>query len=510
MKRKFLPLFLTCALVLSSSMAFAADVNETVEGDALTAVSETQEEAVVEEETQEEVATGEAEEASTPDVLADEGSDDADTDVITDFAAAYKALGTNGNPVSGADVAKLHSEMNWILDIRSHANTMLGHLDGAFCQPLFDEKGLVKRSDDKLAVDFTNFVTSMILKAPTEQDIYVICNSGATGAQAATVLLHKAGIPLSRIHTVTDGAKGLELRYAMLGTDGNAVTGAQAVEAVRNKDIAILDVRSALSYGEGHLKGAISAPLFDNNNNVVSRNDDELAVAFKAMVQNNADLSGKQIYVLCRGGQRGARAATALLAEVGYDVNNIHTITGGASDTTVKANLTYVSDTRVMEAINNGEKNVLILDVRNADLYAKGHLKGSLSLPLFDKDNKLPDDLAKAFSDYVAAHKSDFDGKTIYILCNSGARGAEKATELLSSAGLKEATLRTIEGGAKSELLQANFVTDTKPATTEPAKKPANSKSPKTGDAAPIVPLTVSMFAALCAIIAVGKKKIVK
>ena len=48
MKRKFLPLFLTCALVLSSSMAFAADVNETVEGDALTAVSETQEDAVVE------------------------------------------------------------------------------------------------------------------------------------------------------------------------------------------------------------------------------------------------------------------------------------------------------------------------------------------------------------------------------------------------------------------------------------------------------------------------------
>ena len=57
MKRKFLPLFLTCALVLSSSMAFAADVNETVEGDALTTVSETQEDAVVEEETQEEVVT---------------------------------------------------------------------------------------------------------------------------------------------------------------------------------------------------------------------------------------------------------------------------------------------------------------------------------------------------------------------------------------------------------------------------------------------------------------------
>lgn len=510
MKRKFLPLFLTCALVLSSSMAFAADVNETVEGDALTAVSETQEEAAVEEETQEEVVTGEAEEASTPDVLADEGQTPAPI-VVTDFGKAYEALEGVGAPVSGAKtVEAVANGSAVVLDVRSSVNYKKAHLNGSTNVPVFNDDGsVISTSDDVTAKAFTKYVTDNKANL-AGKDIYIICNSGARGAQAATVLLERAGYSVDKLHTVTDGAKGLELRYAMLGTNGNAVTGSQAVEAVGKKGIAILDVRSALSYGEGHLKGAISAPLFDNNNNVVSRNDDELAVAFKAMVQNNADLSGKQIYVLCRGGQRGARAATALLAEVGYDVNNIHTITGGASDTTVKANLTYVSDTRVMEAINNKEENVLILDVRNADLYAKGHLKGSLSLPVFDKDNKLPDDLAKAFSDYVAAHKSDFDGKTIYILCNSGARGAEKATELLSAAGLKEATLRTIEGGAKSELLQANFVTDTKPATTEPAKKPANSKSPKTGDAAPIVPLTVSMFAALCAIVAVGKKKIVK
>lgn len=508
MRRKFLPLVLTCALLLNSSMAFAADVNETVEGDALTTVSETQEEAVVEEETQEEVVTGEAAEASKPAVLEDEGNGKATSEVITNFDAAYKELGTDGNPVDGKTVAGLNSEVNWILDIRSTANTEIAHLDGAVCIPLFNENGLIKSSADPLAVAFSEFAAK-IKNAPTENDIYVICNSGATGAQAATVLLSRAGIELSRIHTVTDGAKGLELRYAMY-RDGKAVTGEQAVAAVGKDDIKIIDVRSSLEYSKGHLKGAISIPLFDKDNNVVTRNDDQLAKDFTNKVTGNADLAGKEIYVLCRGGQRGARAATALLADAGYDPAKIHTITGGAGNATVAANCTYVSDTRVIEAINNGEKDVLVLDVRNTGLYAKGHLKGSLSLPLFNEKNELPNDLAKAFTEYVAAHKADFDGKTIYVLCNSGARGAQKAIELLSAAGLKDATLRTIENGAKSELIQANFVTDEKPATTEPAKKPANSKSPKTGDAAPIVPLTVSMFAALCAIVAISKKKIVK
>ncbi len=69
------------------------------------------------------------------------------------------------------------------------------------------------------------------------------------------------------------------------------------------------------------------------------------------------------------------------------------------------------------------KRTTLILDVRSTASYTKKDIKGSLSLPLFDKDNKLPDDLAKAFTEYVTAHKADFKGKTIYVLCNSGARG---------------------------------------------------------------------------------------
>ena len=507
MRRKFLPLVLTCALLLNSSMAFAADVNETVEGDALTTVSETQEDAVVEEETQEEVVTEEAKEASTPVALE---NTTPSTITITDFGKAYEALEGVGAAVSGTDTVKAAQDGSAVvLDVRSKVNYKKAHLNGSINVPVFNDDGsVISTSEDATAKAFTEYVTAH--KAEWDgKDIYIICNSGARGAQAATVLLVGAGYySVDKLHTVTNGAKDLQLRYAMLNTDGNPVTGEEAVKAVGSKNIAILDIRATEDYTIRHLKGVISAPVFGPE--VAATDSAEIAQSFLAKVKDNSDLANKEIYVLCYSGNKGAKAATVLLTQAGYSLDKIHTVTGGAMGQDVANASIYISDTFVNDAINNNEEDILVLDVRNAELYAKGHLKGSLSLPLFNEKNELPDDLAKAFTEYVAAHKADFDHKAIYILCNSGARGAEKAVELLSAANLEGTFLRIIEGGAKSELLQANFVTDTKPATTEPAKKPANSKSPKTGDAAPIVPLTVSMFAALCAIVAISKKKIVK
>ena len=148
MKRKFLPLFLTCALVLSSSMAFAADVNEPVEGDALTVVSEEQEEAAVEEETQEEVVTGEAKEnvsvAYSDDETNEPDNGTNNSDVVYDFGKAYAALGTNGNPVSGSDTVKaIGNDSIVVMDVRSTVNYEKAHLDGSINVPVFDANGNV-------------------------------------------------------------------------------------------------------------------------------------------------------------------------------------------------------------------------------------------------------------------------------------------------------------------------------------------------------------------------------
>lgn len=424
--------------------------------------------------------------------------------------------------VSGTDaIAAAKDGSAYIIDVRSSkTQTKTGTLKGSISQSLFDDNNKLDTAEaEALEKAFIKEIPSKITE---DKPIYIICNSGARGAQKATLLLSKLGYNTSikedgKVYTIENGAKGLELLYAMSGTDGNAVDGKTAVAAVGKDDVVILDVRATGNYGSGHLKGSMSTPVF-NANGVAKTTDDQLSKDFtKYVTDNKATLEKKELYLLCNS---GARAATALLKSAGYDLAKVHTITGGAKDADVKAAAIYVSDTHVINKMAD-TKNYLILDVRSTASYTKGHLKGSLSLPLFDKDNKLPDDLAKAFTEYVAAHKADFEGKTIYVLCNSGARGAAKATQLLKEAGITN--VFTIENGAKSEVIQKHFVTD--PVADPDTKKDNNGKdnnknlnngktttaaTTKTGDTAPIAALAVAMLAALGAIIAFGKKKIVK
>ena len=429
--------------------------------------------------------------------------------------------------VSGTDaIAAAKNGSAYIIDVRSSkAQTKTGTLKGSISQSLFDDNNKLDTAEaEALEKAFMEEIPSKITE---DKPIYIICNSGARGAQKATLLLGKLGYNTStkedgKVYTIENGAKGLELLYAMSGTDGNAVDGKTAVAAVGKDDVAILDVRATGNYGAGHLKGSISTPVF-NADGVAKTTDDQLSKDFtKYVTDNKATLEKKDLYLLCNSGASGARAATALLKAAGYDLAKVHTITGGAKNEDVNAASIYVSDTHVINKMSD-TKNYLILDVRSTESYTKGHLKGSLSLPLFDKDNKLPDDLAKAFTEYVAAHKADFEGKTIYVLCNSGARGAAKATQLLKEAGITNIKVFIIENGAKSEVIQKHFVTD--PVADPDTKKDNNGKdnnknqnngktttaaTTKTGDTAPIAALAVAMLAALGAIIAFGKKKIVK
>ena len=462
-------------------------------------------------------------------LLADNGVDKNTIYTITGGAGdetVQSAFVTDGYKfVSGTDaIAAAKDGSAYIIDVRSSkAQTKTGTLKGSISQSLFDDNNKLDTAEAE-ALEKA-FMEKIPQKITEDKPIYIICNSGARGAQKATLLLGKLGYNTSakedgKVYTIENGAKGLELLYAISGTDGNAVDGKTAVAAVGKDDVIILDVRATGSYGSGHLKGSMSTPVF-NANGVAKTTDDQLSKDFtKYVTDNKATLEKKELYLLCNSGASGARAATALLKSAGYDLAKVHTITDGAKDADVKAAAIYVSDTHVINKMAD-TKNYLILDVRSTASYTKGHLKGSLSLPLFDKDNKLPDDLAKAFTEYVTAHKADFEEKTIYVLCNSGARGAAKATQLLKEAGITN--VFTIENGAKSEVIQKHFVTD--PVADPDTKKDNNGKdnnknqnngktttaaTTKTGDTAPIAALAVAMLAALGAIIAFGKKKIVK
>ena len=176
------------------------------------------------------------------------------------------------------------------------------------------------------------------------------------------------------------------------------------------------------------------------------------------------------------------------------------------------------------DAISADKNTVAVLDVRSSVNYDISHLEGSFSTPVFNEDGSIiqtsEDATAKAFTKTVT-NNANFQNKELYLLCNSGARGAAKATQLLKEAGITN--VFTIENGAKSEVIQKHFVTD--PVADPDTKKDNNGKdnnknlnngktttaaTTKTGDTAPIAALAVAMLAALGAIIAFGKKKIVK
>ena len=91
------------------------------------------------------------------------------------------------------------------------------------------------------------------------------------------------------------------------------------------------------------------------------------------------------------------------------------------------------------------DKSAHVLDVREWDNYVKGRVADSMWCPIFPLED---DSLAEAMGTYAKENLSD--GQKIYIICNSGKRGAEKATGVLKEAGIDGSLIYTVEGGAKA------------------------------------------------------------
>ena len=496
MKRNFLTLLLAGALVFSSStVSMAADLTDTEQvptaAEELTAEQENSDQEVIEAEIVEET-NHEAVEA--------ESSVNAVSEIPYQF-------------ISGNDaIAAIGADDVLLLDVRSAGRYAAGHLKGSLSLPVFDENNNLP---EELSTQFTAYVNSN--PAEFQKKIYILCNSGKRGAQRATELLINCGYDNSSIYTIEGGAAGEDIKEHLY----RYVTGEEALNV--GSDTIILDVRAYDKYSAGHLANAVWCPIFPLD-------DATLETQMTVFAKFNLIPSQKQIYLLCNSGSRGAEKATKVLKAAGVDPSKIATIEGGAAGDVIKAQFTaevsyqFVTAEEAVNAVGNA--NILLLDVRSAEKYAAGHLKGSVSVPVFDKDNNLPETLQAQFTAYVNSHRADFL-KPVYILCNSGKRGAQTATKLLNELGIS--SVYTIQGGAANEVIQKNFVTadtevkpETKPEVkpepkpeTKPEVKPETkpstpnkTTSPKTGDTATAVPYIALLGAAVVAII--GKNKFIK
>ena len=112
----------------------------------------------------------------------------------------------------------------------------------------------------------------------------------------------------------------------------------------------------------------------------------------------------------------------------------------------------YISAADALAASKKGDTH--ILDVREWDKYAEGRVANSEWVPIFP----LEDESLEAEMEAYAKDKLS-DGKKIYIVCNSGKRGAEKTTGILKDAGIDPSLIFTIEGGAEALGKEKNGLT---------------------------------------------------
>ena len=173
---------------------------------------------------------------------------------------------------------------------------------------------------------------------------------------------------------------------------------------------------------------------------------------------------GKEIYIICNSGKRGAAKTTEVLTAAGIDPSLLFTVEGGAKALGEEKSLTtnraeeaidwqYVTGKEAVEAL--GSEDVQFLDVRDMDTYAKGHLPQSMNVGL-----KEIEDSAAQTEMYEMA-KAELDAeKPVYILCYSGNKCAKTAISVMKDAGFDPANLFIIENGAKDADVAAAFVTE--------------------------------------------------
>lgn len=225
-----------------------------------------------------------------------------------------------------------------------------------------------------------------------------------------------------------------------------------AEDTVKASDVHILDVREWDKYVAGRVANSEWCPIFPLE-------EESLVDVMTDYAAENL-MDGKDIYIVCNSGKRGAEKATGVLREAGIEPTTIYTVEGGAEAlskvdgalTTNRADENiewqYVSGKDALE-----NKDAQIVDVRDDETYSAGHLEGSLQVNL--KEIESPEAQTAMYE--LGLAELDFE-KPVYFLCYSGNKCAKTAISVLKDAGFSLDNMFIIEEGAKGADISAAFV----------------------------------------------------
>ncbi len=365
------------------------------------------------------VACGAKEPAETSAGTSAEQSQPADVDSVKAAAEGYFA-NFEANPViKPADLfALMDSETPFILDIRQADVYGESHLKGAY---------LAAWGSD---------LAEKVSMLPTDQPVYVYCYTGQTAGQTVA-LLRMLGVDAYSVQSgYTNGIAKTEGFEAYVDTTANElpdagatfdadvlayvqeyfnsvadngnfqIAAADAKPLIEAGDVTFVDVRQAADYDTAHVDGAINIPFGQG-------------MDFSALPTD------QQIVVTCYTGQTAGQTV-AVMRALGY---NAWSLKGGMNNGWVPmvkaaaANAYFaegfanpVIKTEDLFAKIDAGEDLFIVDIRQADVYGEGHIKGaylaSWGADLTAKVGMLPTDKPV----YIYCYTGQTAGQTVALL----------------------------------------------------------------------------------------------
>lgn len=187
----------------------------------------------------------------------------------------------------------------------------------------------------------------------------------------------------------------------------------------------LVDSRPAKPYEEGHVPTAVSIPVA------------KLKKDGEALLPANKDLP---LIFYCGGLTCGLSTESAGLAKkMGY--TNVRVMLKGAPGWKKSGRALVATDTFVNEG------NIVLLDLRSADVASKGHLKGAVSIPVAE-----------------LADADELPIKAPFVLYGGNADETKQAMKTISGLGIKKISL--VDGGLEGFTARGNQLV-VGPAATE-------------------------------------------
>lgn len=269
-----------------------------------------------------------------------------------------------GLAVSAADLkADIDSTQSYkLIDARKAEDYAKSHIVGAVSA---DQAGSVSGSDKATAA--AN-VEKAIAGDSADQKYAIICYSGNRYAEAAASTLVEKGVNPSNIYTLKGGMGGwTEANYLVKSyksTSGFDFTNGMKIDQLKanldagNIPFVVFDLRDAVTYAAGHIDGAVSTPLRENNGADLS--DETSKANLEAAVKANPN---KFYVVECYSGNKYANKSVNYLKALGVSEGKIIVLEGGASAWNAAGN-TVVKST-VPVSVDKANKTISVYGVLN-------------------------------------------------------------------------------------------------------------------------------------------------